>query len=92
MKKEQREYVLNIRKTKKCPWHSLPHTDGGRVRFHIVAACYEHHHYIGQNIERIAEFERDILNALTGASKEIYAYAILPNRIFVALCSKLIAL
>jgi hypothetical protein len=47
MNQEQREDILKLRKSQESPWHSPRHVQGDKTRFHITAACYEHHNYIG---------------------------------------------
>jgi putative transposase len=55
---EEKASVLTQRKGRKLPWHSPPHLDfAGTFTFIITAACYEHAHLIGKNIERIAKLE-----------------------------------
>jgi len=63
MTDEERARVLAERKGRRLPWHSPPHLEfAGDVTFIITAACYEHKHIVGKCPERMAEFEKDILD------------------------------
>ena len=86
MTDKQREYVLNNRKLRKNPFHSLPHiNEKGNFRFHITAACYEHKLIIGRDINRMSEFETLFLDRLLITNIELYAFSILPNHYHVLL-------
>ena len=87
MSDEQREYVLNLRKTDKRPWHSPPHSFGHKTQFHLTAACYEHKHIIGTTSKRLSEFEHSLLDVLNKYSETIYAWCIMPNHYHVLLYS-----
>lgn len=77
---EQRSNVLIERKGRKLPWHSPPHLDfEGPVTFIITAACYEHQHVIGRTVNRIADFEQELLSVCTDFAVKIFAWCILPN-------------
>lgn len=77
---EQREEALRERKGRKLPWHSPPHIDfEGPVSFIITAACYEHAALVGKSPERLAEFEKEILDACSLANAKVHAWCILPN-------------
>jgi len=77
---EQRVELLAWRKERRYPWHSPPHRPNfGHLRFLISAACYEHGDYIGQNLERMDEFSRDLLVVFTGHARQLFAWCVLPN-------------
>lgn len=77
---EERAGILAERKTRKLPWHSPPHLEfEGVVSFIITAACYEHAHIIGKNPKRMADFEREILDACQKIEAKIFAWCVLPN-------------
>ncbi|HBC85425.1 MAG TPA: hypothetical protein DCZ94_00570 [Lentisphaeria bacterium] len=83
MTDEQRKSLLELRKSQKTPWHSPPHIQGERNRFHITAACYEHSSIIGKSCERMNEFESELLNTLELSTINIYAWVLLPNHYHV---------
>jgi putative transposase len=77
---EERAFVLTQRKGRELPWHSPPHLDfAGAFTFIITAACYEHAHLIGKNIDRIAGFEYELLTTCKTLNAKVYAWNILPN-------------
>lgn len=80
MSDEERVQVLRERRGRKLPWHSPPHLEfTGQVSFIITAACYEHKHIIGESLNRIADFEKDILTVCQSVDSKIFAWCILPN-------------
>ncbi len=83
MNAEQRESILSLRKLQKSPWHSPPHAQDEKERFHITASCFEHAHWIGKTPARISEFESELLDTLNGSSVKIYAWVVLPNHYHV---------
>jgi putative transposase len=77
---QQRDELLTWRKDRAHPWHSPPHRPNfGHLRFIISAACYEHHHYIGQNPERMDVFASDLVYALATKASKTFAWCVLPN-------------
>jgi putative transposase len=77
---KQRDKLLAWRKDRGQPWHSPPHRPNfGHLRFLISAACYEHHHYIGENLERIDAFSRDLLAVFAAHASQTFAWCVLPN-------------
>jgi putative transposase len=77
---KQREELLNWRKGRNQPWHSPPHRPNfGHLRFLISAACYEHHHHIGENLERMDNFSRVLLDVLASHASRTFAWCVLPN-------------
>jgi putative transposase len=77
---EQRKELLAWRKQRGDPWHSPPHRPNfGHLRFHIVAVCYEHHHYLGQRPERMDAFARDLLTVFAAHARQTFAWCVLPN-------------
>src|SRR5210317_718596 len=76
---EQQDELLTYRKLQKRPWHSPPHSQGNKLRFHITGACFEHRHIIGKNLDRMQAFEKGLLDIIAPAVKNCFAWAILPN-------------
>jgi putative transposase len=77
---KQRDKLLAWRKDRGQPWHSPPHRPNfGHLRFLISAACYEHHHYIGENPERMDAFSRDLLSVFATHASQTFAWCVLPN-------------
>ena len=80
MNDEEREETLARRKAWARPWHSPPHRvsavgDG----YLLTAACYEHRPCIGTSAERLAAFERELLETLEPVSTAIQCWVVLPN-------------
>lgn len=75
----QRQEVLAYRRKNRLPWHSPPHYEGESGRYLITAACYEHAPIIGASVERMADFEHRLLDALRTQCEEVYAWVVLPN-------------
>jgi putative transposase len=77
---KQRVELLAWRKERGQPWHSPPHRPNfGHLRFLISAACYEHHHHIGQSPERLDAFSRKLLGVFAAHTSQIFAWCVLPN-------------
>jgi len=76
---EERKQVLSTRKAKRFPWHSPPHLSGNTNLYFITAACYEHKPVIGHSIQRISNFENEILNLLSSNKNNVLSWCILPN-------------
>lgn len=77
---KQREELLAWRKARGHPWHSPPHRPNfGHLRFHITAACFEHHSYIGHSPERMDAFARDLLAVYAAHASQAYAWCVPPN-------------
>jgi len=76
----QRTELLEWRKTRKAPWHSPPHiTSEGSHRYHITAACFDHHPVIGKQPARIEGFSQSLLTELQGECPRIFSWCVLPN-------------
>jgi len=82
MSQRERKEAMACRKAEQRPWHAPPHY-AGEGAYHVSAACYEHSPVIGASPERMADFERELLDALQGASNEVYAWCVLPNHYHV---------
>jgi len=81
---EQRADLLAWRKAHDHPWHSPPHNPNhGHLRFHITAACFEHHPFIGQSPERMDDFLNDLLTLLNTHARQTSAWCVLPNHYHV---------
>ncbi|MBK6749289.1 MAG: transposase [Pyrinomonadaceae bacterium] len=78
--KAQQERILRDRKFHYLPWHRPPHLDFiGSFTFIITAACFEHRQMIGKSVERIADFESQLLDACAAVGAKVYAWCVLPN-------------
>ena len=75
---QQRKETLAIRKRARTPMHSLPHLDSGPNQYMVTATCFEHKPHIGFTPERMAEFERDLLELLHNHAEETYCWCVLP--------------
>jgi putative transposase len=75
----QREATLEYRKVNHRPWHSPPHYESEIGLYLITAACYEHRPIVGQSPERMAKFEKELLDVLYEHCRGIFAWVVLPN-------------
>lgn len=76
----QRREVLRLRQQLELPQHSPAHRRSfGSGQWMLTAACYEHQPWIGVSPERMAEFEKELLEALRAADSDVIAWVILPN-------------
>lgn len=76
----QRDEVLAFRKRQQLPWHSPPHrSSDGADEWLFTAACYNHAPIIGHSIERIAAFERILIETAQEHAEELIAWVVLPN-------------
>jgi len=83
---EQRELILEDRKRKRHPWHSPPHREvEGNCSYLVTAACYEHHHIIGQTDERMTECEQELVKTCADFGADISAWCLLPNHYHILL-------
>ncbi len=78
MSPQQREEVLQHREKRGFPSHTPPHMQNWSSLYHITAACYEHQSIIGQSVERLDAFSRDLL-ALIEPFGPVHAWCVLPN-------------
>jgi len=78
LNQEQRQEVLQYRIQQNRPWHSPPllFTEG---QFHISAACYEHHPYIGKDLLRMERFSQSLLKTVEECEATTFAWCLLPN-------------
>lgn len=88
MTKKQKEETLKRRKIQGCPWHGPPHHMSHNTLYHITAACYEHKHIIGESVERMADFEKQLMEELLKQSKKVLAWCVLPNHYHALIDSK----
>ena len=80
MTDDERAQALEVRRARHLPWHSPPHLDlQGTRQYLISAACYEHHHFIGRNIDRMTDCEESLLEISRKFCLAIYAWCLLPN-------------
>ncbi len=84
MSDAQREEAANYRRLQRYPKHSPPHFDSDlECTYILTAGCYEHVSVIGKSIERITEFERDLLTVIAAVTSTLYAWCVLPNHYHV---------
>ena len=83
MTKEQKKEALKIRQRMGHPLHGPPHQISDHTLYHVTAACYEHKPIIGKSAERMAEFERDLLEVFSKHSEQLLAWCVLPNHYHV---------
>lgn len=77
---KQRAELLIERRARHRPWHSPPRFEGAeKTFFHLTAACFEHKPIIGSSFARLQSFTQSLQAALTDASKEVFAWCVLPN-------------
>ncbi len=76
---QQREAILQERKSYPRPWHGPPHYASEASLYLLSAACYEHRSIIGASPQRMAEFESDILQTSAEQAQKIFAWTVLPN-------------
>src|SRR5207245_2077571 len=75
----QQAEVLRLRKQHGLPWHSPPHRVRVSDLYHIAAANHEHQVIMGATAERMATFERDLLQTLEALGAKSLAWCVLPN-------------
>lgn len=92
MSEEDRTEVLKVRMVWKQPWHAPPHWKyEGLVRFIVTSACYEHQPIIGLHLERMYEFENELLTTCNDFGATVYAWCVLPNHYHLLLQTDKIA-
>ncbi len=79
MSAAERDEVLQARRKQRLPWHSPPHYESDNAYYMITAACYEHAHVIGGSHQRMAEFERELVEVAEEGVVELFAWIVLPN-------------
>ncbi len=79
MSAEQRDQTLGVRREQGLPWHSLPHYESDNAYYMVTAACYDHCHIIGISNERMAAFERELVELAKSRTVELFAWIVLPN-------------
>ncbi|MGE3804676.1 MAG: transposase [Gemmataceae bacterium] len=79
MTDEERQEVLAERQRQIRAWHGPPHYRSASDHYMITAACFDHRPIIGESWERLAEFERLMLDAVRSHSQHIFAWNVLPN-------------
>jgi putative transposase len=75
----QRQQVLGDRREHRLPWHSPPHYEADTEYYLITAACYEHRHVVGASDQRMAEFEKELVDSTTSHVRQLFAWIVLPN-------------
>ena len=85
MTKKQQENALEVRKQNSFPWHSPPHYWSENFLYHFTAACYEHQHIIGDSVERMACFEKQLIETLSKNNGVVLSWCVLPNHYHVLL-------
>lgn len=76
---KQRMELLEFRQFHSRPWHSPPHCETQDGRYLLSTACFEHHHIVGRNPARLAEFSDRLLVTLHLFCERVYAWCVLPN-------------
>jgi putative transposase len=76
---QQREDLMACRQHQGLPWHRPPHRASEKTHYHLTAACYEHHPFIGHSEERIQSFSHTLLTVFQNRAALIYAWCVLPN-------------
>jgi putative transposase len=80
LNEDQRKAVLEQRRREHRPWHSPAHYESESTTYYVItAACFEHRHVIGHSPERMAKFEKDLVELLTAGSTAVFAWCVLPN-------------
>ena len=79
MTAEQREQVRQYRQEYSLPFHSPPHYESDCGLYLMTAACFEHAPVIGVSPERMAAFEKQLLDALQEQCPTVFAWTVLPN-------------
>jgi putative transposase len=81
MSPEQRQQVLAYRRSNQLPWHSVPHFESDTPYYMVTAACYEHRPVVGESPERMADFEKQLVETVQSHSSELFAWVLLPGRL-----------
>ena len=76
---DKQKDLLAWRKAQGNPWHSPPHREAETQQYHITAACFEHHPYIGHSMERMQQFSTTLLSTIRSSSIHLHAWCVLPN-------------
>jgi putative transposase len=79
MNERQRKQTIELRLRVHAPIHSVPHWDNGPNQYMISATCFEHRPHIGYSLERMADFEQQLLDTLEAHTAQLYCWCILPN-------------
>ena len=85
---EEKKSVLNKRRESLSPWHSPSHIKSESSRYILTAACYEHQMIIGESPERMARFEKELVDFFTQNAIKLYGWVILPNHYHVLIQEK----
>src|SRR5439155_8103525 len=80
---EQRQELLHFRRDNHLPWHSPPHYDSDSQQYMVTAATYEHRAIIGQTLQRLADFEAQLLDTIQPLVQKLFAWTVLPNHYHV---------
>ena len=92
MSTEERQATLRLRMQQKRPWHAPPHWKyEGLVRFIVTASCYEHQPIIGESLERMVEFETELLTTCNDFGVTVYAWCVLLNHYHILIQTDKIA-
>jgi len=79
MADRERREALAARRAADLPWHRPPHQDWGEGAYLLTAACYEHAPIIGATPQRMAEWERTLLETVAAFCGQVHAWCVLPN-------------
>jgi putative transposase len=83
MSEAERGTILARRKVRGGTWRRPPAWNLGSGRYMITAACFEHAPYIGESIEPMRAFERELLAFINDSTSCVFAHVILPNHYHV---------
>jgi putative transposase len=76
---QERQEVLRERKLHRRPWHRPPHSNIDGVQAYLLsAACYEHSPIVGKDVNRMGQWEDELLGTCEGLS-QVHAWCVLPN-------------
>ena len=87
MTEAQRTATMAHRREYRLPQHSPPHYDSESGLYLVTAACFEHHSIIGQSMERLAAFEKSLLETCVSCDWSVFAWIVLPNHYHLLLRS-----
>jgi putative transposase len=79
MSPDRREATLEYRRQNRLPWHSVPHYEADTDHYLVTAACYEHCPVIGETHERMADFEKQLIETIQAHITQLFAWNVLPN-------------
>jgi putative transposase len=80
MTREERLETMHRRMTSQRPWHGPPHFRSDTTdRYLFTAACLNHWPIAGHTRDRLAEFERALLDTADRVSTQVHAWVVMPD-------------